>query len=58
MSQINDDAIGVVFCNWNTAEQLIEKSPEIWDALVISRYLDDGEAIVVEKDEFLKWLRE
>ena len=54
---MDDNTIAVVFCNWNTANKLIELDENVQGSLVISSYLDDDEAIVVERDEFLKWLK-
>lgn len=54
---IDDDTVCVVFCNWNVAKELVDKDKNIEDCLVISSYLDDNEAVVVSKDEFLKWVR-
>lgn len=54
---MDDNTICVVFCNWNMANEMIEMDENIQGSLVISSYLNDNEAIVVDKDEFLKWLR-
>lgn len=54
---MDDNTIAVVFCNWNTANKMIKLDENVQGSLVISSYLDDDEAIVVERDEFLRWLR-
>jgi len=54
---MDDNTICVIFCNWDTANTLIEQDENVKDSLVVSSYLDDDEAIVVSKDEFLQWLR-
>ena len=51
------DTICVLFCSPRTAEELLATNPEVRDTLVASSYLDDDEAIVVAKDEFLAWVR-
>ena len=54
---MDDDKIAVAFCSWNTAIRLVEQDENVQGSLVVSGYLGDDEVIVVEKDEFLKWLR-
>ncbi len=54
---IDDNTICVLFCSPRTAEELMATNPEVKDTLVVSSYLDDDEAIVVAKDEFLSWVR-
>ena len=54
---MDDNTICVVFCNWHTASEMIEKDENIKGSLVITSCLDDNEAIVTPKDEFLEWLR-
>lgn len=56
-NSIDDETPCVLFCNWNTANEFIENDKNIEDCLVISSYLDDNEAILVTKDEFLDWVR-
>lgn len=56
-TSIDDETPCVLFCNWNTANEFIENDKNIEDCLVISNYLDDNEAILVTKDEFLDWVR-
>lgn len=57
VNRMDDNTIAVVFCNWNTANKMIELDENVQGSLVVSSYLDDDEAIVVERDEFLRWLR-
>lgn len=57
VNRMNDDTICVIFCNWHTANEMIEKEENIERSLVITSYLDDNEVIVTPKDEFLEWLR-
>lgn len=55
---MNDDDIVLLFCNVDTAEELLAKDESVGPALVVSDSIPKGEAIVVKKDEFLDWLYE
>ena len=57
-NNMNDNDEVVAFCNFKTAEELINDDSEIKEALVISPLIPDTDAIVVKKQEFLDWLYE
>lgn len=54
---MNDNAIGLVFCSPKTAKQFVTKEPEMAESLVVTTVLSDDECILVEKDEFIEWLK-
>ena len=53
---MKDDDIAVLFCNPKTAEKLLAEDEDIRDSLVVTTLLSEDEVIMVEQDEFLKWL--
>lgn len=55
---MNDNDIVLLFCNVDTAEELLAKDESVGPALVVSDSIPKGEAIVVKKEEFLDWLYE
>ena len=55
---MNDNDIVLLFCNVDTAEELLAKDESVGPALVVSDSIPEGEAIVVKKEEFLDWLYE
>lgn len=55
---MNDNDIVLLFCNVDTAEELLAKDESVGPALVVSDSIPKGEAIIVKKEEFLDWLYE
>ena len=55
---MKEDEICVVFMNPTDAEKMIKEDPNVIDALVITKLIPDGEAIVIPRDEFVSWLCE
>lgn len=55
---MNDNDIVLLFCNVDTAEELLAKDESVGPALVVSDSIPKGEAVVVNKQEFLDWLYE
>lgn len=53
---MNDDC--VVFMNPVTAIEILEDNPEMSEVVVASRLIPESDAIVVRRDDFLKWLYE
>ena len=53
-----NDEMCVVFMNPVTAIDILEDHPDMGEVVVASRVIPEDEAIVVRKDEFLKWLYE
>ena len=54
---MNDNTIALIFCSPKTAKQFVTKEPEMADSLVVTAVLSDDECILVEKDEFIEWLK-
>lgn len=55
---MNDNDIVLLFCNVDTAEEMLAGNEEVGPALVVADCIPAGEAIVVKKQEFLDWLYE
>ena len=55
---MQDNDIVLLFCNVDTAEELLAGNEEVGPALVVADCIPAGEAIVVNKQEFLDWLYE
>lgn len=55
---MQDNDIVLLFCNVDTAEELLEADESIGSTLVVGDCIPKGEAIVVKKKEFLDWLYE
>lgn len=53
---MNDDC--VVFMNPVTAIDILEDNPEMSEVVVASRVIPESDAVIVRRDDFLKWLYE
>lgn len=53
---MNDDC--VVFMNPVTAIDILEDNTDMSEVVVTSRLIPEDDAVVVRKDDFLKWLYE
>lgn len=54
---MNDEPC-VVFMNPVTAIDILEDNPEMSEVVVASRVIPEDDAIIVRRDDFLKWLYE
>ena len=56
MNKDNEPAL--VICDPDTAQMLMEKDPNVKDALVIVNCMEPGMAILVNRQEFFDWMVE
>lgn len=53
-----NDEISVAFMNPTTAAELLEDNPDMAEAIVAAAVIPEGDVVVVNRDEFLRWLYE
>ena len=55
--KINDDAEVLMVCHPHTAMEFMQEGSDIIDTLVMTTVLPEDEVVIVEKDEFITWLK-
>lgn len=53
-----DDEISLAFMNPETAAELLKDNPDMEEAIVAAAVIPEGDVVVVNRDEFLRWLYE
>lgn len=51
-----EDKLVVAICNPVDARMLLRSHPDMRSALIETELVPVGEALVIDKDEFLKWI--
>lgn len=55
--KINDDAEVLMVCHPHAAMEFMQEGSDIIDTLVMTTVLPKDEVVIVEKDEFVTWLK-